>query len=243
MNDFNKYTYESENGKVHSTYVKNEVASSFSLTKIFGFLFAGLLLTAVISFGLGTLYKSLVISEEVMMGLLIGAVIVHLILTLAINFVFLKGGKALLPVAILYCTTMGVMLSSFLPFIDPYILTLAFAITAGTFGIMSLISLISGGKMNGLGLVASGLFFGVITLSLINFFIGSPQIYWIAEFSMFALIMIITMIDIARIQTIAKSGYNSPNLNLFCAFQLYVDFIALFLRILRFLLIIFGNRK
>ena len=76
-----------------------------------------------------------------------------------------------------------------------------------------------------------GLLIGSIFLSLINWFIGSDQLGWIVTFASFGAIMLITAFDVWRIRRISESGQASKNLALYCAFNIYIDFIYMFMRI------------
>ena len=69
------------------------------------------------------------------------------------------------------------------------------------------------------------------------------MIYWIVSFALFAAMMFITIFDIWNIKKICEKGEMSTNLELYCAFTLYVDFIYILIRVLYFLIIIFGNKR
>lgn len=234
--------------------VNNNVSSrSFSLAKIFGYMFIGLLITTVVAFGLGAALTYGVIkdSPEVanrLTPLMICASIVQLILTIMIPFVCFKNNRAILPIGLVYCVTMGVMLSSFVIYIDWRILALAFAGCTLTFGIMALIATFTKGNLYPLAIIGLSLLFGAGLLVLFNwvFILFFPVLYspfyWVVEGIMFVAIMVITMYDIWNINKIAESGAMTKDLELFCAFNLYVDFINIFIRMVLFLLRIFGRR-
>ena len=120
---------------------------------------------------------------------------------------------------------------------------MAFGITSGIFLIMSLIALLTRGNLHPLWMMAMGLFIGAGILSLVNWLIGSNTIAWIVTFAIFAAMMLITMFDIWNIKRICERGAMSNNLALYCAFTLYVDFIYILIRIIYFLIIIFGRNR
>ena len=143
---------------------------------------------------------------------------------------------------------MGIMLSTLAMVIDWSILGITFGITALIFGLMSLIALLSKGRLNGLAIAAMGLFIGAGILSLVlwilmlvGFFSGT--LYWIVSLSVFVAVMLITIWDMARIKAIAQNGEMTTNISLYCAFILYNDFIYIFLRILRIVILVLGNRR
>jgi len=55
--------------------------------------------------------------------------------------------------------------------------------------------------------------------------------------------MLITIFDVWRVKKIAQRGEQTNNVALFCAFNLYVDFIYIFIRVLSFVASIYGRRR
>ena len=228
----------------------NSSTGMVSFAKVFLYMFIGLAITTAVSFGIGAIiYASLVnganpdMIGNVYLGLLISSGISLFILMIIINFVTLRGKHSILVPAILYCTLMGVLLSGFTLFVDWRLLGMAFGITSGIFLLMTLIAVITKSNLRPLLALGFGLLIGSLLLSLINWLIGSDTIYWIVSFAIFAAIMFITMFDIWNIKKICEKGALSNNLALYCAFTLYVDFIYILIRILYFLIIIFGNKR
>lgn len=226
----------------------NNSSLAVNMGKVFLYMFIGLAITAAISFGLGYfIYTEYATKGEavfnVYLGLLIGSAIGLFILMLIINFVVIRGKHSVLVPGILYAVLMGVLLSTFTLFIDWKILGMAFGITSGIFLIMTLISLISKGNMSAFGVLALGLLIGSGILILVNLLLRSETLYWVISFAIFAVLMFVTMYDIYNIKKICENGAMSNNLALYCAFNIYVDFINIFIRIVYYLLIIFGNKK
>ena len=225
--------------------------------RVYGRMFFNLILTAVIAIGMGLIFNlwifgTLTISEDLgniesingtgLVTLLI-IMIVSGIALLVISFV-VHGrafrGKSLTVPTYIYCVLMGLILSTLVMFVPWPVLGITFAITSGIFGIMFLISYISKGSLNSLGIIGIGLLIGAAILSLIGWifmltgFLGAYiHLYWIISLLSFAAIMFITIWDMWRIKKIAEEGAMSDNLVMYCAFILYVDFIYLFLRVLR----------
>lgn len=236
--------------------------AGLSLTKVYGFMFIGLLITAAIAGGLGALFRYILgidynvdvdtkfatTSVIILLVALIVSFIAILVLSFVVPFQVARGRRSILVPSILYTVFMGIALSTLCIFIDWSILGITFGITALVFGLMSLIALLSKGRLNGLAIAAMGLFIGAGMLALIlwilmlvGFFSGT--LYWIISFAVFAAVMLITIWDMARIKNIAQKGEMTNNISLYCAYILYNDFIIIFLRILRFVLIIMGNKK
>ena len=244
---------------------KKKIISSstgLSLAKVFGYMFMGLAITAAIALGLGALFGNVLlkdastdISERLqasyaiaLLALLIVSFIAILILSFVVPIVAVRGKHSVMVPFILYTVFMGSALSSLAIFIDWSILGVTFGITALAFGVMTLIAVLARGRLNGLAIVAFGLLAGAMMLSLtlwilMLFGVVSSSLYWIISFAVFAAVMLITIWDIARIKYIAEKGEMTTNISLYCAYILYNDFIIIFLRLLKYVLIIFGNKR
>ena len=239
------------------------------LGRVYGYMFLGLLLTAAIAFGVGIAFNLWIfgtintanidytiennINSEGVMALiviLIISMIGILVMSFVVHLVFFRGKHSVLTPAIIYCSLMGLALSSLVIFLPWEILGITFLITAVMFGVMFLISYFSKGSLHFLAVTGIGLFMGAGILSLIGFVLALTgalgaymHLYWIISLLAFAAMMFITIWDMWRIKQIAEQGAMNDNLALYCAFTLYVDFIYLFMRILRFVIYIMGRRN
>ena len=163
---------------------------------------------------------------------------------------FRKNTPLILTSYIIYALAMGVLLSVlFLNLVGPgeglNTICIAFLVTGGVFLINGLIaSLTKKTNLNILWPILGSLSLGAMTISLINFFIGSPTIYWIVDFVLLGVMLLVSLIDSFNIRKIAEAGgfTNNTNLAIYCAYTLYVDFIWIFVRIL-FYLVIYNNRR
>ena len=236
--------------------------------RVYGYMFFALALTAVIAFGVGILFnlwifKSITIPENLgniesisgagllTLFIVLGvSAITLIIMSFVVHFRSFSQRKSVRTPALIYCICMGLVLSSLVIFVPWPVLGITFAITSGIFGIMFLISYVSKGSLNALGIIGIGLLIGAAIISLVGWvfmltgFLGAYiHIYWIVSLLSFAAIMFITIWDMWRIKVIAQQGEMNDNLVLYCAFILYVDFIYLFLRILRIVSYFFSRRN
>jgi uncharacterized protein len=118
-----------------------------------------------------------------------------------------------------------------------------FFVTAGTFGAMSLYGyttkrdLTSWGSFLTMGLI------GIIIASLVNFFFNSPQIYWLITYVGIIIFVGLTAYDAQKIKEMAYAGFSGAEMErkgaVIGALRLYLDFINLFLLLLR----LFGRRN
>lgn len=181
------------------------------------------------------------IAANVYLGIMAGAGIAQLVLTIIISFFTLRRGKNMLIPAILYCICMGVLISSFGLLMPWYYIAGAFGITFLAFTGMAIIGLTSKRNLSGLGFIGYGLLFSILIFSLFSliFFLLAPQLFSWMNIGISLLIIVamllITAFDVWNIKKIIAKGQMSNNLALYCAFQLYVDFILIFIRILSLL--------
>lgn len=239
---------------INTTGIYDQSETKKLFAKIFGFMSAGLLITFLTSliislifqFGFGIYFDTLsndAVAESVdgltiFLGLLVGSSILQLVLTLIISFTCLRSGKNLLFPAILYTMTMGVLVSAFGMFMPWYYIVAAFGITFFAFLGMALIGILSKRNLSALGFIGFGLLFATMLISLgaVLFYIFAPALFNFMYVGISLVIVIalllITAYDVWNIKKIIEKGQMSNNIALYCAFTLYVDFIAIFIRIL-----------
>lgn len=214
---------------------EKEKLNSFPMAKIYGYLSLGLLVTGGVAFGLPYLLAALNI-----MGAWMPLMIVSMLVMFPMMFViqikaFNPNSKAVPICYFVYAVAMGVSLSTIFLAFDIQDVFLAFLISGGTFGLLAAVGYFTKKSLNGLLPIVFTAVIGSLIISLINFFFFNETIYWITEFVMFGAILLITAIDMNNIKRIALSRGVEKNLAIYCAFNLYVDFIYIFVRILMFI--------
>ena len=238
------------------------VSSSKFIGKVFLYTAGALLITAIVAAVIGIIfstaitpkynYTEFVLDVEKMkpyIGLLIGSLIAYFPLIIWIHVVSFRGKGNLVVPFVLYAIVMGVLISSFTMFVPIPVIAISFGITCGVFGILSLIGLTAKKDLSFLGLVALGILLGAMFIALFNIiwslvFPGSFQmLYWIVSYGIFFAMMLITIVDVWRVKKIAQQGENTNNVALYCAFNLYVDFIYIFIRVLLIVASVYGRNK
>ena len=118
-----------------------------------------------------------------------------------------------------------------------------FVITAGTFGVMSLYGYYTKSDLTKLGNLAFMALIGIIIASVVNMFMNSEMMTWIISYLGVAIFIALTAYDTQKLKVIAMNGFeNEEGMEksaILGALTLYLDFINLFL----FLLRILGDRK
>ena len=144
---------------------------------------------------------------------------------------------------ILYSVLMGVTMSSIFLVYTMGSIASTFFITAGMFFAMSLIGYITRLDLTKVGSILFMALIGIIIASVVNIFLGSETLYWIVSYAGVVIFVGLTAYDTQKLKHMFLN-YGSVDemgqkLALLGALTLYLDFINLFL----FLLRIFGDRR
>ncbi|SPJ14671.1 conserved membrane hypothetical protein [Syntrophobacter sp. SbD2] len=118
-----------------------------------------------------------------------------------------------------------------------------FFVTAGTFAAMSLYGYTTKRDLTSIGSFLMMGLIGIIIASFVNFFFRSPAIYWLITYAGIAVFVGLTAYDAQKIKEMAYAGFSGSEDErkgaVIGALRLYLDFINLFLLLLR----IFGSRR
>jgi len=114
-------------------------------------------------------------------------------------------------------------------------ITQVFFIAAGIFGAMALIGAFTKLDLSKLGTILIIGLFGIVIASLINMFIGSSGLTTLISVLGVVIFTGLTAYDVQKIKKMAAnpSGYDPNVIGLYGAMELYLDFINLFLYLLR----------
>jgi len=215
------------------------------LRNVYLWMTAGLALTGVISFGIAgnpTMIRTLVSSPMLFFGLIIGEF--ALVLYLSARIMQMSASRATLAFAG-YSILNGITLSViFLAYTGAEI-SLAFFTAAGTFAGMSLYAMTTKRDLSGIGHYLIMGLWGIIIASVINIFLRSPSLYYMISYIGVFVFIGLTAYDTQMIKrwndqygaSITEEQY--VKLSILGALKLYLDFINIFL----FLLRIFGRRN
>lgn len=141
----------------------------------------------------------------------------------------------------LYSVLTGVTFSVFfLAFTSESIASTSF-ITAGTFAVMSLYGYFTKSDLTKLGNLLLMALIGIIIASVVNIFLKSETMYWIVTYVGVVIFVGLIAYDTQKIKALAQAEENemTQKLAICGALSLYLDFINLFIMLLR----IFGQRK
>ena len=140
----------------------------------------------------------------------------------------------------LFAVVNGLMLSSIFVVYSMTAIVKTFFITAGTFGAMSVYGYFTNQDLSKIGSYLFMALIGLIIASLVNIFLKSSGLDWVISIVGVLIFIGLTAWDTQQIKSMAQAAPSDSigKLATLGALSLYLDFINLFLYLLR----IFGNR-
>jgi uncharacterized protein len=215
------------------------------LKNVYTWMALGLAITGVVAMyvsGNTRLVQSIVMNRGLFMGLIIGEL--ALVWILSANIGRMSPTAATLSFAA-YAVLNGLTLSViFLAYTGVSIAT-TFFVTAATFGSLSLYAVTTKRDLGGLGQYLFAGLIGIIIAMVVNMFLRSAAVDYVISFIGVFLFMGLTAYDTQIIKRWSDQLGNSADeadyirVSIMGALKLYLDFINLFLFLLRFL----GNRR
>ncbi len=145
---------------------------------------------------------------------------------------------------IIYSAMIGLTLSFIFLVYTNGSIALTFFVTAGTFGVMAFLGTVTKMDLSKLGNILFMALIGLLIASIANFFLESQMFYWIVTYLGVLIFVGLTIYDSQKIKKALQAhGYEvnetTQKIALMGALNLYLDFLNMFL----FLLRILGSRK
>ena len=197
-------------------------------------------LTAMLVVNNASLMTLIFSNMGIVWGLLIAEIVLVLILSAAINRLSFSTATLLF---ILYSVLNGVTLSSIFVVYTQGSIASTFFITAGMFGGLALYGTVTKKDLSGMGRFLFMTLIGLIIATIVNIFMHSTMLYWITTFVGVLVFAGLTAWDAQKIQQMAQTADEvneaTQKMALLGSLMLYLDFINLFLYLLR----IFGKRN
>lgn len=213
------------------------------IRKVFVWMTLALAITGLTAYGVATspTILSLIFSSKVtFFGLIIAEFALVFAISGAINRLSLSTATLLF---ILYSVINGATLSTIFFAFSVATIGKVFFITAGTFGAMALVGYTTKTDLTSMGKLLFMALLGIIIASVVNMFVGSSGLDLILSYVGVLVFVGLTAYDTQKIKQMCQSapdaGESTQKLALIGALSLYLDFINLFLYLLR----IFGNNR
>ncbi len=227
---------------VQANEMQAELQRSF-LMRVYAWMTFGLFVTAGAALATLTIpgiLELLVSNSFVFIGLIVAELAVVIVLSAAI-------GKLSPAIAGLlftgYAALTGITLSILMLVYTTSSIAVTFGVTAATFGIMTLFGYTTQRDLTKLGsLLIMGLV-GLILASIVNMFLANSAIYWITTFIGILIFVGLVAYDTQKLKrmslTLGEDGQVAQKASIVGALALYLDFINLFLLLIRLL----GRRR
>ena len=213
------------------------------MSKVFVWMTLALAITGLTAYGVATspAILSLIFSSKVtFFGLIIAEFALVFAISGAINRLSLSTATMLF---ILYSVINGATLSSIFFAFSVATISKVFFITAGTFGAMALVGYTTKTDLTSMGKLLFMALLGIIIASVVNMFVASSGLDLILSYVGVLVFVGLTAYDTQKIKQMCQAApdasESTQKLALIGALSLYLDFINLFLYLLR----IFGNNR
>ena len=213
------------------------------MRKVFVWMTLALAITGLTAYGVATspTILSLIFSSKVtFFGLIIAEFALVFAISGAINRLSLSTATMLF---ILYSVINGATLSSIFFAFSVATISKVFFITAGTFGAMALVGYTTKTDLTSIGKLLFMALLGIIIASVVNMFVASSGLDLILSYVGVLVFVGLTAYDTQKIKQMCQAApdasESTQKLALIGALSLYLDFINLFLYLLR----IFGNNR
>jgi len=213
------------------------------LPKVYGWMTAGLGLTALaatLTLSSPALLDLIFGNKLVFYALIFGELGLVIALSAAINRVSATTATLMF---LLYSALNGVTFASIFLIYTRSSIASTFVIAAGTFGAVSLYGYVTKRDLSGWGSFFFMGLIGIIIASVVNIFMQSAMLTWVISYVGVFVFIGLTAYDTQKIKRIGAAGFESDESSkkaaILGALTLYLDFINLFLMLLR----VMGNRR
>lgn len=210
------------------------------MRKVYTWMTLALVITGVTAYGVASSPTLLttIYGSGFMWGLIIAEFVLVFAISGAINKLSLSTATLLF---IIYSVINGATLSSIFVIYEPMVISKVFFITAGTFGAMAFYGYSTKKDLTSIGKILFMALIGLIIATVVNMFLKSPGFDYILSYIGVAVFIGLTAWDSQKIKQMLQAQYDmsegAQKLALLGALTLYLDFINLFLYLLR----IFGG--
>ena len=213
------------------------------MRKVYTWMTLALVLTGLTAYGVATspgIMMALYSNSALMWGLVIAEFALVIGISAAINRLSLATATLMF---VAYSVITGAMLSSIFMIYTAASIASVFFITAATFAVMALIGYTTKTDLTSVGKLLFMALIGLVIATIVNMFIGSSTMTMICSYVGVLIFVGLTAYDSQKIKNMLMqapdAGESSQKLALLGALTLYLDFINLFIYLLR----IFGDRR
>ena len=206
------------------------------MSKVFGWMFIGIMITFVT--GIVVALNPNMIMNVFASGWLWVLLIAELVLVIVLSARIMKMKPVTAKICFaLYAFISGLTFSSYFIVYDLNSIIYVFLITAVLFGLFAIIGFTTKMDLSKFGTLLFMALLGVLLCFVVNIFTQNSTVELVATIISVIVFIGFTAYDTQKIKRLSDSGLPEDNLAIYGALQLYLDFINLFIDLLR----IFGN--
>jgi FtsH-binding integral membrane protein len=226
----------------NTNIVVNEAVERSFLVKVYGWMALALAITGLVAVATASNPDILIAltSGPTLLVLIMGQLGLVLVLSAAINK--LSPGIAT-GLFIVYSALTGLTFSFLFLVYTASSIAQVFFISAGTFAIASVFGYVTRRDLTSMGSLLIMALFGIILASIVNLFLQSSGLYWVLTYVGVLVFVGLIAYDTQRLKRMAygvsEDGDMQRKAAVIGALALYLDFVNLFIRLLR----IFGQRR
>ncbi len=225
-----------------SSIVVDEAASRSFIVKVYWWMTLALAITGLVA--VATAANPDIMNAVVNTPAFLVVVVAQLVLVIALSAVIRKLSAGVATgLFIVYSALTGLTFSMLFLIYTATSIAQVFFITAGTFGLVSVYGYVTHRDLTSIGNLAFMALIGLILASIVNIFLASSTLDWILTIVGILIFVALIAYDTQRIKRMALSvgedGEVQRKAAVIGALALYLDFINLFLRLLR----LFGRRR
>jgi len=224
---------------IYSQRAVDAVAASF-MTKVYGWMCFALFVTGFTAWRVAGLpLETLANFHNFFWLLIIGQLGLVFVISGMINRLSAQVATALF---ILYSLLTGVTLSFIFLLYTAESIATTFAVTGLTFGIMSFYGFVTKRDLSSWGNLLFMALIGLIIGTVVNLFWANTALYWLTTYAGIIIFVGLTAYDTQKLKNLSYQigdGENAHKMAILGALTLYLDFINLFLMLLRLL----GRRR
>jgi FtsH-binding integral membrane protein len=232
-------TFQNQTGIPGSIEARSSVAASSAfLTQAFTWMFAGLLLTAGVAAFVQASPSLLQVAAGNLLFVFIGQLLLVVAISAGINRL---GATAALGLFFVYAASLGLTIGLIVSQYTAASVATAFLASSAMYGGAALYGATTKRSLTGIGGALVMGVIGLIVAMVVNVFLGSSVITWVISLVGVAIFTALTAYDVQRIQSgVLVAGTGSvEKAAVIGALRLYLDFVNLFLFLLRLL----GGRR
>ncbi|NJD91888.1 MAG: Bax inhibitor-1/YccA family protein [Geobacter sp.] len=227
--------------QINNTQSRTEVVvrQNTLIRQVYAWMGLGLAITAIMSLVMVSsplLIKAIVTNRLLFYGLMIGELALVFTLSAAVNR--LSNSVATL-LFLGYSLLNGVTLSIIFMVYTAESIGSTFVVTAAMFGAMSVYGYVTKKDLTSWGSFLFMGLIGVVIASLVNIFLRSDAVSWVVSAIGVIVFTGLTAYDTWKLKELAAAGHEGRKPAILGALTLYLDFINLFLMLLRFM----GGRR